>query len=846
MPAFIRTNSCKIYFSLSKFNDVSDIKNVQVVVNNQKTNLSALNGTSYPSGIKIASLQTDNSIKTEYKYYVTLKPSDMINGSFELNQYYKVQLRFTGVQADSVPSSKKIASWLVSNQGYFSEWSTVCLIKGIPQPKILINGFEKSDSTSIIYFANDKTDFVGKMYFDSEYSSEKEYLSYYTISIYNKDTKKTVYSSDIIYTDEYDPNTINYSIPVVLNSGVNYSFTLKYYTINGYSGKVSYSFMIMQTIIDSLDVSIFAEPDDENGRMVVTISPTSQAVFNGNITIRRSCGKDNFNIWRDIKTDYVSNGTPLSYTFLDYSIESGEFYKYCVQERDTNGNRGVVVRTKDPAMCVFNHVFLMTKNMQLKIKYNPSISSFKETYSDSITETIGGQYPIIRRNGNLKYKQFPISGLITAFCDEDGVFLNKDNIYDSNKQYYELYNKANSINDYTDVTYERKFREKIADFLYDNSVKLFKSATEGNILVKLIDVSFTPEETIGRMIYTFSANAYEIAECSIDNYINYNIIEVGTYRDYETYSENKSEIGQATGSFSEFSDYLDEKYNVTANGIKTKHNGLSWVRITFNDEPYAINCYSDGSVSKNVSGSSTSDYFYGYIVYINNQSILVNQDGIYEVKDDNITINSIYFPYEENVTIDYTVNLNVTQVSSDNVNIDITKTAIYKTKVGQIIDTFDVNESVYELISNKYRYNNKKIYVSLLAIDKLRIETDEGAIIYIKDSSDTEYNVSYIGETGILEIFEEDTTFSDFYFGGRRLTKTTSSSSIQENQYYETGKSYSSTSSIASPIANGVYTIDSKKKIYYREEWYDFSDGVVSCPIEAIVDYIYETEEGEV
>jgi hypothetical protein len=54
LPSFIRTQSCKIYFSLSAYNTISDIKNIQISVVNQKTNVSALKPSLYPSGIKIA------------------------------------------------------------------------------------------------------------------------------------------------------------------------------------------------------------------------------------------------------------------------------------------------------------------------------------------------------------------------------------------------------------------------------------------------------------------------------------------------------------------------------------------------------------------------------------------------------------------------------------------------------------------------------------------------------------------------------------------------------------------------------------------------------------------------
>ena len=63
MPAFVRTTACRLYFSLSSYNTIEDIKNVQVIISNQNNNLSVLNSQTYPAGIKITNLSIDNEIK---------------------------------------------------------------------------------------------------------------------------------------------------------------------------------------------------------------------------------------------------------------------------------------------------------------------------------------------------------------------------------------------------------------------------------------------------------------------------------------------------------------------------------------------------------------------------------------------------------------------------------------------------------------------------------------------------------------------------------------------------------------------------------------------------------------
>jgi len=90
---------------------------------------------------------------------------------------------------------------------------------------------------------------------------------------------------------------------------------------------------------------------------------------------------------------------------------------------------------------------------------------------------------------------------------------------------YDDYNEEERITEYNDYILEREFREKVITFLYKDNIKLLRTLTEGNVLVKLMNISLTPQTTLGRMIYSFSAEVYEVAECSLDNFINYGIIE---------------------------------------------------------------------------------------------------------------------------------------------------------------------------------------------------------------------------------------------------------------------------------------------------------------------------------
>ena len=104
-------------------------------------------------------------------------------------------------------------------------------------------------------------------------------------------------------------------------------------------------------------------------------------------------------------------------------------------------------------------------------------------------------------------------------------FTSKTELYGNNKNFYQEYNEQYEINTHSDVVYERAFREAVMDFLYSGEVMLFRSPTEGNYLIRSMDLSFSPDTTLGRRLWSFSGTAYEIDSCSIDNYDTYKIIE---------------------------------------------------------------------------------------------------------------------------------------------------------------------------------------------------------------------------------------------------------------------------------------------------------------------------------
>jgi hypothetical protein len=70
----------------------------------------------------ITTLKINNDIKTENKYSIVILGND-IEGGFQYNQYYKVQIRFTGSNVRTpvmTSNSYKIDQWINNNLSNFS------------------------------------------------------------------------------------------------------------------------------------------------------------------------------------------------------------------------------------------------------------------------------------------------------------------------------------------------------------------------------------------------------------------------------------------------------------------------------------------------------------------------------------------------------------------------------------------------------------------------------------------------------------------------------------------------------------------------------------------------------
>lgn len=181
--------------------------------------------------------------------------------------------------------------------------------------------------------------------------------------------------------------------------------------------------------------------------------------------------------------------------FTDYTCELGVKYDYKVSGED------IVTPVEFQSIEVdYEDIILYdSSSSPLVIRLNPTLTNLKPNQGESITQTLGGKYPIVRQNGLMNYYTFTLGGMISVLAD-------------------------GTQTQYTNRTLdERSYRKNYLDTLTNGRVKLFKAGPEGNMLIRLTGVTLSSEPKLGRDIYSFSATATEVAAATIANMRSFNI-----------------------------------------------------------------------------------------------------------------------------------------------------------------------------------------------------------------------------------------------------------------------------------------------------------------------------------
>lgn len=203
-----------------------------------------------------------------------------------------------------------------------------------------------------------------------------------------------------------------------------------------------------------------------------------------------------------------------NYIYVDSVIEQYGVYRYGVQLIDKGiPNSGIC--WSEEIRCDFEDMILSDGERILRVRYNPQMSTFKTIIQEQKVDTINRQFPFFFRNGNIKYKEFAINGLISYHADEELAFLTEEEkaafeFEESGKR--EKTKAASSLASrlYDETYLERKYKLAVEAWLNNGRPKLLRTTTEGTYLIRLMNVSLSPMEQLGRLLHSFSATGYEI------------------------------------------------------------------------------------------------------------------------------------------------------------------------------------------------------------------------------------------------------------------------------------------------------------------------------------------------
>ena len=596
--------------------------------------------------LKIKTVQNSRLIGNTIEYKYDKSQGDLSEIPFylssftellNLGQYYKIQIAYKGID-DIV-----------------GHYSSVGVIKYTNKPIVNIYNTNKEVLSTSDNNVHCYTYFGTYSNVDS---SEKLYQ--YAFNFYDNSNKLISTTGWQLYNNINNPNTnesiCQFTLNKELKEGERYYIEFEAITSNNlYIKTPKYRLIQKKSISPNVDFKVVADEASliEDGGIRIFLKDNLEAeanekLYTGSFKLLRSDETTEFSEWNEILAFKLFDQVAPEVLFDDYTIKQGVQYKYAVVQYNDYGMQSNKIESKT-VVSNFEHIYLFDGEKQLKIKYNPKISSFKEVKLESKIDTIGSKHPFIFRNGVVGYKEFPISGLISLLADENILFF-KSNLSNSiqHREYIDVYEKAEVRNEityyyqkdwkrlycasqrgpktwqsvrewckeheieikdgfndsilvyaiknpnpkpgqspyeivpveniktyyYPDVKHdlytlsagkyslidlnqpyndkteyylkkvktknvyneldsfrfsnyysmeavqsERDFKLEVLDWLNNGKSKLFRSPTEGNYIVRLMNSSLAPNDQLGRVLHTFTSTAYEVEECTFDNLI---------------------------------------------------------------------------------------------------------------------------------------------------------------------------------------------------------------------------------------------------------------------------------------------------------------------------------------
>lgn len=509
LPAF--SNSLTIPFTMNRAVGPNDYKGMKLIIKTAQTGkqLGTLEqlAKEFPYNPKTGK----NEVTFNFSSLVDEKGKSLL----KQGQYYKVQLAY--IRNDDN-----------SSVGYFS---SVGIIKKTTNPTLTIPELVNSTASRYSYTG----------VYSQKKKDDTEKIHMYQFDLLDEDGNIIDSSGECLHDSSTDIESYEsrdvWQTKVELENNVMYSLIYSVVTMNGLTMSKSYKIEPSESVDIDLDIAIESKLNYEDGLITVHVLPRDsvKSRITGDFVLVRSSSLNNFSSWDEVHrfkyTNVELSKSAPQLLWEDFSIEQGEEYLYALQgynSYDLYSNRQPATNGKIKAD--FEYSFISDGKLQLKLKFNPQMSSFKNIVQEQKVETMGSKYPFVFRNGHVHYKEFPISGLLSLLSDPNEKFFASETWEQQQGRRYSTPGGGLDKKHGTDLTSEniyneRQFKIKVLEWLNNGKPKIFRSPTEGNFLVRIMNVSLSPNDTLGRMLHTLSCTAYEIDEFTFDNLLKYDLVQ---------------------------------------------------------------------------------------------------------------------------------------------------------------------------------------------------------------------------------------------------------------------------------------------------------------------------------
>lgn len=431
----------------------------------------------------------------------------------KVGQYYKIQLAY-------------------KNNNGIGFYSTVSTFKLTNTPSLTIEQLSIGSVNAHSYT------YTG-VYTNNIDKSEKVYS--YEFNLYDNSNTLVATSGEQLHNSATDistnQSTDTWTTRYGLKESRPYTLVYKVKTINGLEvTSPSYTIVDNQTVASSLFkyCDFVAINNSESACVELQLQPkdtkqNQRKFINGQFVLLRASNEDGYESWYELTRFVLTAHDTASTKHIckDYCVSQGVRYKYALQAFNNEGLYSTREETK-VIFTDFEDMFLSDGERQLRIKFNPKVSSFKTTLLESKMDTIGGKYPFFFRNGKVEYKEFPISGLISMLMDEHEEFMSGIQISSTSRKTTPALpgDEKDLPTALTGDNFrrEREFKIEVLNWLTNGKPKLFRSPAEGSFIVRLMNTSLSPNDTLSRMLHTFSCTAYEIADYTFENLRKYGMM----------------------------------------------------------------------------------------------------------------------------------------------------------------------------------------------------------------------------------------------------------------------------------------------------------------------------------